>query len=675
MSKNLQRSVFVITILLLLCLIFHSRYVNEFPSHIHAWAQSDRYALSLGFLDNGLNFFKPQTFVYNHQFPGNWNVASEETITAVDFPIHDYIPALIMKLLGNTSPWVFRMYVLLYSIMGLFFLFKLSYSITKDYIKSVFVVVFAATSPVYAYYQGGFLPTIPSLSNAIIGIYYYYQFLKENKSKNFWLCMLFLSFATLSRTTFAIPIVAVLSVEFIRIMRKETSFVLEIKPVSFSVILVLSYLLYNRYLRNYYGSIFLNHLLPAENMEQAKAILKYVYQNCFFQYFSIFHYIFLIILFIYSAFFIFKRKSCFKKVEIYFGLTIGSYLIGCIIFLFFMLRQFYAHDYYFIDTFYLPINLLLIMLFALIPKISIKGKHVVEFVLCCMFLLIFIIQPIKSQKQRRETGPWDKTEITINNFRNSAHFLDLLGISESSKILVLDAVAPNIPFLLMQRKGYAVMDTKKENLERALSWNFDHVVFQNEYFISDIYTPYPGIVSKLKKVADNGKISICKMSNNENRSLLDFMGLNKETPIFRSSVDFEATCVDFWQNYEPTAENVYSGMFSGKLTPDITYGLTYKTSLFYELQEKPRTLLFSAYFLKLADVNCEIVVSIHEGGKNVYYKSNNLQQIIKNEDSWEKVTLIYQLPKIESDSYEFAVFLYNVGKSTLYYDEFCISVY
>ena len=116
MQHNVKKALTII-IITGLGFLYHHKYINEFPSNIHAWAQSDRYALSLGFLDNGLNIFKPQTFVYNHQFPHKWKVPSGETITAVDFPIHDYIPALLMKLTGNTSPWLFRIYILLYSIL------------------------------------------------------------------------------------------------------------------------------------------------------------------------------------------------------------------------------------------------------------------------------------------------------------------------------------------------------------------------------------------------------------------------------------------------------------------------------------------------------------------------------------------------------------------------------
>lgn len=334
-------------------MLYQYQYVNEFPSHIHAWAQSDRYALSLGFLDNGLNFFKPQTFIYNHQFPDKWEVPSEETVTAVDFPIHDYIPALLMKILGSKSPWVFRIYILLYSFLGLLFLFKLSYAVTKCRIKSVFVVVFAATSPVYAYYQGGFLPTIPSLSNAIIAMCFYYRYLNESKNKDFWISILVFTLAALSRTTFAIPIVAVFSVEFIRLLRKETNLVTKILPIFISILALLSYWLYNVYLREKYGSIFLNHILPPRSIGEAKEIVNDIFVNWFFQYFSIPHYLIFVVSLLFSVYFIALRKCSITKAEAYYTLLGLTYLFGCVLFAILMFRQFPVHDYYFLDSFFL----------------------------------------------------------------------------------------------------------------------------------------------------------------------------------------------------------------------------------------------------------------------------------------------------------------------------------
>jgi hypothetical protein len=136
---------FALLIIFILGFTFHFKYINEFPSNIHAWAQADRYALALGFTKNNLNFFKPQTFILNPQFPYNGKVPMKESITAVDFPIHDYIPAVIMKITGNNSPWIFRLYILLYSFLGLFYLYKLTYLLTNSFYKSIFVLIFTAT--------------------------------------------------------------------------------------------------------------------------------------------------------------------------------------------------------------------------------------------------------------------------------------------------------------------------------------------------------------------------------------------------------------------------------------------------------------------------------------------------------------------------------------------------
>jgi hypothetical protein len=65
----------------------------------------------------------------------------------------------------------------------------------------------------------------------------------------------------------------------------------------------------------------------------------------------------------------------------------------------------------------------------------------------------------KIQKERRTTGSWDKTMATINNFEGAGLFLDSLHIPDDARLLVIGANVPNIPFILSNRKGYAVMST------------------------------------------------------------------------------------------------------------------------------------------------------------------------------------------------------------------------
>ena len=84
MKKYLNDITAIFTIVLL-GILFQINYVNDFPSHIHAWSQSDRYALAQGFVNNDLNFFKPETFslLKNNQNLCDWKYPSEESITAI----------------------------------------------------------------------------------------------------------------------------------------------------------------------------------------------------------------------------------------------------------------------------------------------------------------------------------------------------------------------------------------------------------------------------------------------------------------------------------------------------------------------------------------------------------------------------------------------------------------
>ncbi len=674
MKKNSNNFV-AIAVIVLLGFLYQHNYLNEFPSFKHAWAQSDRYALSLGFLDNGLNFFKPQTFIYNHQFPNEWKIPEDQTITAVDFPIHDYIPALLMKAFGTTSPWVFRLYILLYSFIGLYYLFKLAIGVTNDLMQSVFVVIFAATSPVYVYYQGGFLPTIPSLSNAIIGIYFYYKYLQKKKAKLFWLTMLFTTLAALSRLTFVIPLIALLAVELLRLLKRETRIFPLLLPVSLSALVLISSLIYNSYLRNTYGSIFLSHLLPPDGFGQAMALFKKVYDHWFFQYFTGIHYLIILSIVLLALYYFVKVKVRLPRPKLFFGLIIIIDLLGCMMFMVVMLKQFPVHDYYFLDTFFLPVMLILMLLLSVIPFGKKDKQRMFSAIFISVISLFLILKPIKTQEKVRETGSWDKVETTVNNFKNSSLLLDSLGVPQTAKILVMDPVAPNIPFILMKRKGFVVMTTNTKNIKKALSWDFDYAVFQNEYFVSDIYNQYPGILSKLNKIADNGRISVCEPVENNQQSLLDYLGLDKKTPVFSEFVNFEMNPDTLWHNFNPTDRYSFSGSYSGHLTPDLKHGLAFKTQNLPELSTRSRTLLFHARFLHDTTVNCQIVAAISTGGKNIYFEAYNLKNLVKQKGVWEKVYLIYQLPKVKNNDYKFSLFIWNTGKSDCFYDDFGFSVY
>jgi hypothetical protein len=675
MDRRLKEKILVFSVIIGLSLLYQFKYINDFPSHIHAWAQADRYALSLGFLDNELNFFKPQMFIYNHQFPGNWSVPSKTTITAVDFPIHDYITALLMKISGISSPWIFRLYILLYSFIGLFYLYKLAKSLTGNRLSSIFIVIFAGTSPVFVYYQGGFLPTIPSLANAMIGIYFYHSSLKQESKKRFWLPIIFLTLAALSRTTFAIPLIALVAVEFIRFLRKQTDIVPKLVPILLSFSFIVLYFAYNSHLRENYGSNFLNHILPPENFEQFKEILKTVYKRWIFQYFTAFHYfVFLVAMFLFVISII-RKGINFKKAKLDFPLFSMIYFIGSCLFSLLMLRQFSDHDYYFLDTFFLPFILIFIIIFnSVSQKVNIQNSKIASLIIV-FALIIFIVQPIKTQEDRRKSEEWDRTEAIIKDYNKSSEFLDSLNISPSAKILVLDAVIPNMPSILMDRKAYAVMQIDRKHIEEALKWEYDYIIFQNKYFMDGVYKVYPDIISKIEKIADNGKITVCKATKIKKQSIDEFLNFNKVKPVYTSFCDFENDPENFWKNIYLSKKKSHSGNSSAYIDSTMEYGLTFKSSDLSVLIDKPYNLLFSSYFLCQSNIDSEIVVSINSEGKNIYYMSYNLKDFVKKKNVWTYAQMIFPLPAIKSKDFEIGLYIWNTGKSEFWYDDFGFKIY
>ena len=208
-------------------------------------------------------------------------------------------------------------------------------------------------------------------------------------------------------------------------------------------------------------------------------------------------------------------------------------------------------------------------------------------------------------------------------------------------MLVIDAYAPNIPFIEMGRKGYAIMTTSRENMSKALTWDFDYIVIQNYFFISDIYNQYPEIVTRIKKVGDNGKISVCKLSS-DNKNISDFLGLNSKMPVFEKWITFDSIPDAEWSKVNFTSENGSNENKCGYTDPKNEYGITFKSNHLDCLKENCRILLLTAQLLANKPVkDCEIVCSIKEDGKNKYYYSYPLKDLLRNENKWSSASLLF----------------------------------
>lgn len=665
----------VVGICIILGVLFHGKYINEYPSYIHAWAQADHFAITLGFLDNGLNFFKPQTLIFNHQFPDWWSSTTETGITSVDFPIHHYIPAVIMDVLGIRAPIVSRLYLFFYSIIGLFGIYKLTYLLSNNHLRSIFVMIFASTLPVYVFYQAGFFPSIPSLANTLLGVYFYVKYLKQFKDKYFYISILLLTLAALSRTTFVIPLIAIFGNEFLRVIFKKTLWKTKIIPLLCSVLVIIGYFFYNKYLRETYSSIFIGYLLPPESLLDFWNILKYVFSKWHFQYLSIYHYGFTLVLLI-SVFFVRKNIKLPHFINGVFSF-ISILLFGLLLFLIAMSEAFINHDYYFIDTFYLPLIILISIGCSYFPMIKNRMLRSSFNGLFIGLVVMFCINSYHNQKSRRIINDYDLATKTKINYEGSNEFLTSLGISKGAKILAIDVYAPNVPFVMMDRRGHGVFYPTKENIEKAFTWDFDYVVTQNRFFLDETYQAYPEILNHLSVIGNNGRITVSKYHKEEITQTLEHYLLDKlDHPFLVEVCDFEHVNASEWSNVI-IADSLMNGNSVGEMKTNELYGITLKKQNLENFTLKSCMMKFSARVFLMKGLTSKYVLRLRENNTEVYSKTFTLSDYIDTNEIgvWQDLKMVTMLPIINSNNNELSLFLWNPDKGNLYIDDIRVELY
>ncbi|MNJ88813.1 hypothetical protein D3C87_63700 [compost metagenome] len=665
MKKGRIRNSIALLLITAITAIFQLKHINEFPAYNHTWAQNDRLALANGFVRNDLNFFKPQNYILNHQFPKNWSDPSYSTVTAVEFPVHDYVPAVFMKLFGTNEPWVFHAYILIYSIIGFFFLYLLAEKITGSSVKSGLVVLFAITSPVYTFYQGGFLPTIPSIANTIIAFYCYSLYFEGRGSKWFKWALFFFTLAALARFTFIIPYFALLGFELIRIFRKKARFWPNIIGVALSFLAILAVQYYNSTLRAKYGSDFLSELLPAENAEERRNILKHMWENLVLVYFSVKHYFLLFLLVVLVLISLLIRQRNTDRRYMGWWLICLFWLIGVCLFWLAMTKQFVAHDYYFLDTFYLPIVFFVALCVSVLPKPQWYFGETIMALFVIYFGIVAFKETTAFQKQRRVFVANDQFTGSGINFEGSDEFLTKAGVGREDTILVIHAYGPNIPFIKMNRVGLAVVGHTPDDIDRGLNWKWDYVVFQKPYFMQDVYAIYPDILQKVESIATNENLILCKRKQDTvPQSMMDFMGIKTAYKVIRTN--FETDSLDYVAiGKDPTKENNRVGVVGENDVYGFSQG--FRKEIGSDLGG--RVLKVKGKMLCRNESQFAFVIAYSEGDDLSFYQTIELNTERKTNEWMEKEFVIF-LPKRKSQQHLLSFYIYNPNKNTVLLDDF-----
>ena len=652
-------------------IVFYANKINEFPSHIHAWTQSDRYAIALGFLNNNFDFFHPET--YNLKPNPEITVQHETGITPVDFPIHEFNIAILMKIFNTKEPWVFRLYVFIYGLIGIYLLGLLVFKITKNEYLGLFFSGFIISCPVFTYYLAGFIPTITSLSSFFIGIYFYTSYLLEKQKKQFLFSILFFTLAALSRLPFAIFMITLLLHELVLFARNKKTDWYKITSIAFAMAIIIAYKMYNAWLGSIYGSGFLSKILPPTNHVDLFILIRKTFSNWIFHYYTLFHYV-IIVLMVWLLKRDLKRTTIqpFQK-ELFQFILIS--LAGAIFYSIAMATQFPAHDYYFYDSYFPGISVALFLLIIRLNTITLINPKNLR-IIVPILIVILIISSFYTQLKRRETGHWDRVEITKNNFLNSNHFLDSIGISTNSKILVIDANTTNAPLILMNRKGYTVLTTSEEKITEALTWNYDFIVLQDEFILSDIICEYPQIINQLTRINGNGKISVYTMDKNPiDNTLESFLGLDEKSPLFISQLKSGKPAPEFWSKIISSTPDSLGNSFI-TINPENEFGATFAISDSSFLLNKNLSILIEMDVnLQSKNNSSKLVSSLSQNGKLIMYKSFDLNQMIEIPNKWQNTLFYFPVPLLKSKPYELKVYLWNPNNDIFFVDNTKITIF
>lgn len=639
--------------------IFHLPAINEFPKYIHAWAQSDYYALAIGFYNNGHNFFLPEGMIYNHQFPGDWLVPNPTTITAVDFPIIPWIVSFLMRMFGTTDPWVFKLVTLLYS-LGSIYLFARGLKLMRlSSAKSLITISFLCLSPTFLYYQSGFMPTVSALSSAFVAFYFFARWHNGRAGKYFVWMIIFLVLAALIRKTIFILLFAslILFVYTYWQRRKEYRTIYTSYILGFSLFIV--YWLYNGYLERTYGSLFLGSIIPAGDWAEFILILKESFQNWAYSFFSTSQ-ILLGSLSIVVGLFIFvrqKSKLSLHKRELLFIVLI---YLGSMLFVVLMAKQFVAHNYYLLDTFFIPNILLIGWSLHIIPET--KNSSILLNIAIIPVFIVFGYQTVNHYQSMRSVNSGDRS-LSGDYYAGASNLLDSLGVGRNDKILVLDNVVQHAPFILMERKGYSVNRIDSMRIAEALKWDYDYLIYEHQHFLTGVYHWYPQIISRVDIVGSNEYLTVArKRVKQGDRSLEDYLASDGKhsVQVYRNGGTSSEVK---WHNLLQVEEAYHIG-------PSVEFGPGCSTD---GIKQGMKSVQFSAKVKLSSERDFVVVFAFEHNGQTSHYLGYSSKEMNLKPGEWSGFEINLDVPTTVQDDL-LRVYFYNPNKSDFSCKELVLSL-
>jgi 4-amino-4-deoxy-L-arabinose transferase-like glycosyltransferase len=160
-----------------------------------SWRQSDVAAIARNFLQNGFRFGYPQI---------DW-AGNAPGYVGTEFPILPFIAAVCYKFAGVLE-WIGRIQAVILFAVSLPFFFLLVREIFGS-TAAVWASFFFCFTPLNVFAGRSFMPDVPSLSFAIVGLYFFLRWVEHGETSSFFLAAIAISLSFLIKIT-SIVIVA-----------------------------------------------------------------------------------------------------------------------------------------------------------------------------------------------------------------------------------------------------------------------------------------------------------------------------------------------------------------------------------------------------------------------------------------------------------------------------------
>jgi 4-amino-4-deoxy-L-arabinose transferase-like glycosyltransferase len=154
-----------------------------------SWRQSDVAAIARNFLQNGFRFGYPQI---------DW-AGNAPGYVGTEFPILPFIAAVCYKFAG-VHEWIGRIQAIILFAVSLPFFFLLVREIFGS-TAAVWASFFFCFTPLNVFAGRSFMPDVPSLSFAIVALYFFLRWVEHGESSSFFVAAIAISLSFLIKIT------------------------------------------------------------------------------------------------------------------------------------------------------------------------------------------------------------------------------------------------------------------------------------------------------------------------------------------------------------------------------------------------------------------------------------------------------------------------------------------